>query len=235
MRLAVCDDESSQRLILIDAISKHGTLGDDVSVDEFPDGSSLVGSHRKLPYDIIFLDIQMPVMDGLKAAQCIRREDRSAIIVFITNYQQYVLQTFKIEAFDYLLKPIASNQVCEVLERALRKHQSLHCKAKFNNKGDAIVLDVNDIAFIESYGRRITLGTRERKFECSGNLNEFEKQLKPYGFCRCHQGFLVNMSFIEGIDGTSFLVSNGRHVPVSVRRRQECLKAYNQYLATHRV
>ena len=235
VRIAICDDESEVRARLRQAIFASKSLPPDADSIEFSNGAELLKSHTDRPFEIIFLDIQMEGMSGLEVGHEIRNTDKNVIIIFITGYQKYVFESFKIEAFDYIMKPIEDATVADVLRRALKKHKEQHYIVQFKCEDSYHTLHVSEIIYIECHTRRVKIATENESFYCFGKLNEYEKRLTPYGFLRCHQNNLVNMSYIKSIEKTCIVTATNENVDMSVRKRQDCLKAFNTFLAKYRV
>ena len=235
MRLAISDDEAAIRTQLRKKIGCGSILPCDTEIAEFSDGTALINSHALNPYDIIFLDIQMSGISGLETAHEIRKTDKNVIIIFLTSYEQYVFHTFKIQTFDYIIKPIDDDTIQDVLTRAVEKYKEQHYIIHFNWQDNAYALDVSDIVYIESYYRLVIFVTKDNKYDCIGKLDEYERRLSLYGFLRCHRNTIINMRHIKSIENTCITTNDNRSVKMSVRRKQDCLSSFNAFLARHRV
>ncbi|MDR1156793.1 MAG: LytTR family DNA-binding domain-containing protein [Oscillospiraceae bacterium] len=235
MRVAVCDDEGVLRAQLREVIDASGVLPGDAVIAEFSSGSALLNSHRERPFDIIFLDIQMEGLSGLETGQEIRKIDRDAIIIFLTSHGQYVFQSFQVEAFDYIVKPADAQKVSEVLSRALEKHRGRHHMIECKWEDITCALDVSEIVYLEASLRHVVFVTKSKKYECAGKIGEYEERLSPYGFFRCNHGTLINMHYIKRIKDTRIFTIYGQHVDMSVRKKRDCLKAFNAFLAKYGV
>ena len=237
VRIAICDDEHTYRTRLRSTLDACTILPNDTEITECADGSALLSFHTKQPFNIIFLDIQMEGMSGLEVGHKIRDIDKNVIIIFLTGFQQYVFQSFKIEAFDYIMKPIDDLTVENVLERALRKHRERHHIVQFKKlDGSSNALDVSEIVYIEGGdSHRIKIVVNDAYFYCNATLHEYENRLSPYGFLRCHRNYLINMSHIRRIENIEILTTSNHNIPMSVRKKQDCLRAFNTFLAKYRV
>ena len=120
-RIAVVEDDSAYRRQLREYLQRYEReSGEALSVTEFSDGLE-IAEHYSSSYDIIFMDIQMSHLDGMQTAQRIRAQDKTVIIIFITNLAQFALQGYKVEALDYVLKPIQYFAFSQVLQKAVKK------------------------------------------------------------------------------------------------------------------
>ena len=235
VRIAICDDENSLREGLRAALDASELLPGNSEVVELSNGVDLLACHKARPFDIIFLDIEMEGISGIEAGHEIRSIDTNVIIIFITSHHQYVYSSFKIEAFDFIVKPFDRERVNDALSRALKKHNEQHHIIDFKWQGCVHALDISEIIYIEAYHRLIIFVTKGDKQECIGKLDEYECDLSSYGFMRCHQNALINMRYVKSIEDTSITTTYGHTVKMSARRKQSCLRMFNTYLMKYRV
>ncbi|MDR2600052.1 MAG: LytTR family DNA-binding domain-containing protein [Oscillospiraceae bacterium] len=235
MRIALCDDEKIYRESLETALRTFEALPIDTEIFTFTNGESLIENHLIQPYDIVFLDIEMQGMSGLETGQELRSKDRNVIIIYLTSYKKYVFKSFIIEPFDYILKPIKNEIIHEVLDRAIRKYKEQHYVIDIKYQDKAYALEVCDIVYIESDLRHITIYTKDNIYKSIGKLNEYEHRLSPYGFLRCHQSFLINMSYIKSINSNTIKTTLGSEISMSSRRKQKCLSVYTDFITKYKV
>jgi DNA-binding LytR/AlgR family response regulator len=236
MRIAICDDEQNCREDIHKILLSHERLSRDLAVALFASGKDLLDCYsQRQRFDLIFLDVEMPELDGLQTGAQIRALDAEVIIVFLTSHKQYVFESLRIEIFDYLMKPAASDIVHNLLERAYRKYKEQRHIVQLQWQGRSCALEVGSIVYVEGYHRHTVFFTAQEKYECVGKLDEYDAKLTPYGFLRCHQGFLINMKYIQSIEKDRFKTTTGHFVEMSVRRKPECLRSFNNYLTRYRI
>lgn len=230
MKIAVCDDSSQYRQIIINNL-KEITLMPNFSCAEFSSSEDLLYSYNNgEKYDIIFLDVEMGEIDGVEAGIRIREYDSKAIIIFISNYPQYAIPAYDCEAFYFIVKPIVPTKFKKVINKAMEKYKLLHQYYIIKNKGQVKKIAINDIYYIEIYRKHLIFHTGIGKYETIGKISEALTNLSSYGFCQIHQGYLVNMSKIKDFDGFDIILDNNEKVMVSVRKRAEVLKTYAKFL-----
>jgi len=235
LRIAICDDESTHRDTLMAAISYSDELPENAVIMEYSTGNKLLHNHTKCPFDIIFLDIEMDGMTGLEAGQEIRNNDRNVIIIYLTSFKDYVFESLKMEPFDYILKPVDNKKINEVLGRALKKYREQHYIVSFKWQEMTYALRVCDIVYLASNLRHIEFITVDNRYKCIGKLNDYMHRLAPYGFLRCHQSYLINMSFIKSIEKREIFTTLGNSINMSANKKQRCLDIFNEYLTKYRV
>jgi len=235
VRIAICDDEKIIREELKSVLTSIDVFPIEAMVIDCPSGATLIANHVEHPFDIIFLDIEMKGVSGLEAGHMIRNTDRNVIIIFLTSHQQYVFQSFRTEAFDFILKPITKEKISDVFSRALQKYKEQHHIVHIKWMDSTWVIDVSSIVYLESNRRQITFVTKDERYACIGRLSDYESRLVPYGFLRCHQSFLINMNYIKSIENTAITTTYNQDVHMSVRKKQYCLKAFSNFLVKYRV
>ena len=154
--------------------------------------------------DAVFLDIQMPVMNGMEAARILSSRPHPPLIVFITAFSNYAVEAFQVEAVDYILKPFDEGDIDRVLKKLQqRRNKALPPARPFLKKilaetGDRLeVIDVKQVQYFQAENRQIFVCTiGGKKYEIRNRLNELEEALDPADFFRCHRNFIVNVNQI---------------------------------------
>ena len=232
MQIAICDDEHLQRKNIATYLQSYHADYPAVTVQEFCCGEDLlaaIGAGHS--FDFFFLDIQMREIDGIKTAQEIRKSNSHAIIFFITSYMQYVSAAFTLGAFQFLVKPVKQEAFDREFKRAIHKHLMDHKKYVIESKSRTVTLEIKDITYLESSKHHIIIHAGHAEYVKPGKLNDEEAKLRPYGFVRTHQGFLVNMDCIFEIMQEDIMLKDGSIIMVSTRKRTDVLQKYNRFLA----
>lgn len=228
MRIAVCDDEQAQRAAVCAQLHAWRPA---YTVESFAEGEGLLQRIRQgARYDLLLLDIALPGKDGISVGEQIRAYDEDVLLLFLTSHEQYVFSSFACGVFDYIMKSAAQERLFAALDRAERLvHKRRHCLTIQTKEGVRRV-EVQDLVFVEAYHRHLLLHMRGQTCDTLGKMNALAAQLQPFGFLRCHQGFLVNMQYIQRIEEGIIVTAYGDRVEMSVRKRTECLRLFNEYL-----
>lgn len=240
MKIAICDDteldlKNLETLVL--QYSKQYNIP--ITVDSYNEPSVLLNRiqyFNQNEYVIYFLDIIMQ-QNGIDVAGQIRKNDPDVPIVFTTSSKEFAIDAFKVQAYDYILKPIVKNELFECLNK-LTKTIKTSIKNVFNIKTEDlsyVTINVNEISFIEQKDRRIiyhmidgkeyTTTTIRSKF-----IDEIPFKFETYNFINCHHSFIVNMNRIASIDDYSFTMKNGDNIPISKRFLKTVRDTYVKYL-----
>jgi len=236
VRIAVCDDKSFFREKLSTIANEFFGNSEAVKIERFSTGKDLVKAHSESRFNIIFLDIEMPELSGMDAGKAIRCIDKTVLIIFVTSHADYVWQSLKIEAFDFIRKPYEDAEVYDVLRRAVNKSRDQLIEIEIKYKDTVNVLNIGDIVFIEIQKRHLKFITTSNEFTCIGKLDYYDHLLSPYGFSRCHKSYLVNMGFIESVSDKDVIeMYLGKHVQIATRAKKDFLRAYNDFRARYRI
>lgn len=230
MRIAVCDDEEKFRVQAQKLIDKlAGSL--DVIVDAYDDGRKLLAAFDKNPYDVLFLDIEMPAMDGITLAKKLRERSDDIYIVFLTGHVEYALEGYEVNALRYLTKPVQEDKLREVLRFVMDKSTSKR-QLMIREDGEEILINVSDIIYLEAQNQYVMIYTTNGEHLVRYNIGDFEEQLKNDGFFRAHRGYLVSLAKVKKLVKSEILMDgmDGEiSIPVSrsnVKPLKEALYAY---------
>ena len=223
MRIAVCDDEEKFRTQAREMIDKlAGSI--DVVVDAYEDGRKLLQAFDANPYDVLFLDIEMPAMDGITLAKKLRERSDSIYIVFLTGHVEYALEGYEVNALRYLTKPIQEDKLREVLRFVMDKSSSKR-QLLIKVEGEETLINVSDIIYLEAQNQYVMIYTVSGEFLVRYNIGDFEEQLKNDGFFRVHARVKKMVKGDVLLDGNDGEVS----VPVSrsnIKPLKEALYSY---------
>lgn len=226
MLVGICDDESIIRNELLQLCEKFksSTLTD-LNIVTYSSGDELIAC--KHPLDILFLDIQMKGINGLKTAEKIRESDDSMVIVFLTGFKGFMQAGYKVRAFRYLLKPINGQEFITTLKEAI-DDITKDFKAIVGLDGETKFIKLKDIIYIEYSNRCTIVRSRNGYYESSTSMNEWESILNTGDFFRVHKAYIVNMAYIDEISKV-VLLDNGEKVAVSVRQIGKLKKVCKDY------
>lgn len=236
MKIAICDDEIEVGEQIKDFIRRQK---EDCRIELYCSGEELLAA--EVPFDMIFLDIQMSGMDGISTARELRRRKADAVLIFITGIREAVFDAFDVSAFHYLLKPVDKEKFREVFRRATTEvcHRRGQEPLVVQTGGRSLTLERKDILYLESRGRKAEIHRKADSaetieiIEIYANMDALEEQLGE-DFFRCHRGYLVNLAYIRDYDRESIGLKNGESICLSRRKYDEFVKAYLHYLRRRR-
>lgn len=228
MHIVICDDSARDRKSLCRALQTClAENGLSAEIDSIEDGVFLIAMEPELlcEVELFFLDIYMERSNGFDVARTLRTRGVAAPIVFLTSSPDFAVQSYEVQAFSYLLKPVPKGKLKALMQRFLQGYRP----RSIFFAGRLFVQE--DIVFVESDLKNVTLhlrdGTSARVRE---KLDTVEQRLKGSSFLRCHQSYLVNLRYVCGLENETFITSLDR--PVLIRKRDfpELRKRYYDYL-----
>ncbi len=197
----------------------------------YKDGEAFLSAYKS-DADIIFMDIQMPFVDGYRASMKFRESDSNAKLVFVTNMAQYAIKGYQVEASDFIVKPINYLGFEALMKRLLRQIDA-------SREEDSIVLhllnsvekvNLRDILYIEVMNHTIIYHTENKDMELFGSLTECEKQLAGKNFARCSSSYVVNLRYVTSYDRTSVTIAEKITLPISRGKGKAFIASLNAYL-----
>ncbi len=224
VQIAVCDDE---KIFLEDLVVQISTqfneTGNEININSYMNGPELLEASENISFDVLFLDIEMPGINGIAVAEKIRATNPFVSIIFITNRDDLVFQAIHYRPFRFIRKHWLKEELPEAIEAISEKIKSenQYYTVSFNNS--SVQIRIVDIVYMESFKHDIFLYTEEEKYRIKSNLRKMEKEFEIHGFIRVHSGFLVNYRYIYSIDRTKVVLINKDMVPLS-RHRIEIVK-----------
>lgn len=226
IKIAVVEDNKKDQAILTEYLKKFSAR---FEIETF-DSAVLFLTDYKPKYDIVFMDIEMPYLDGMSAAAKLRQVDNCACLIFVTNLAQYAIKGYEVAAFDYIVKPLTYANFAMKMTRILTHIDTKTQKEVLVRTSDGIVrVDVSDIIYVEIAAHKITYHLVDKNVESYGTLKDVETLVDDKLFVRCNNCFLVNLRFVNAIEDKYAVVGEERLL-ISYPRRQEFKKALTDYL-----
>lgn len=229
MRIAVCDDEKLFRNQTISCIKAYDK---NYRIYEYKSAQELLRS--KKDFDIIFLDIEMPGIDGMAAAKELRSNGIESIIIFLTSHAELVYDSFKVDAFRFLNKPVNPVAFKEAIDDATVKIISTE-KLVINQKGKLHNANLKDIVYLEAFGDGTYIyDKRGNVYETSIQLKEWEQSLQEKNFFKIHKSYIVSLMYVKNLeDGKLELNYSNTVLTVSRRNLKSFREAYMEFIRSH--
>lgn len=221
LSIAVCDDEIVECCGMAKKIRDIAEeLNIPCIIHQFCSGRELLETPES--FDIIFLDIIMQDLDGMKTARLLRERASDKILVLVSSSRQYVFDAYDVEAFQYLLKPVDNGKLKQVLQKAVLRTEShprefiLVSRERQKKK-----LFLDDVYYFEIRGRTATVHGAEGIFTWYEQIGELEAKLRDKDFFRCHKSYLVNLKYVAAYNRQEAILENGEAIVIAKRRYEE--------------
>jgi len=227
-RIAVCDDMHDALMHAKIAVQSWPNQPNDMVVELFEDGDSLIDAHTRSPFDIILLDIVMPLLSGMETASEIRKLDDKVKIVFLTSSAEFAVESYEVKANNYLLKPVNSEKLFRCLNEFYNEYQTGIKLITIRSASSIHNIDPQKIEYVEAQGKRVifSLTTGETLTAYDAFYNYEQLLSVNDGFMKCHRSYIVNVHRISTYTLKEITMQSGCRIPISRGRHKEFEAAY---------
>ena len=237
LNIAVCDDNSQFANLLTQHLKKLSAYKIPPRIDcrftpAFSSAKEVLEYLKGGAIDVLFLDIDMPEINGFELAKALCESNPDTVIVFVSSYEEFVYSSFEYCPFRFLRKSHLAEELDitfqKVIEKCILNSESL----LFNSTDGEIVLRVKDIIHFEGQKNYYVIKTVSgAEYKCRGTMSSVEDYAKNYDFFRIHSAYIVNLEHIESINNDGFIVTKkGQRLSVSKKRASAFKDAYMQYI-----
>lgn len=232
MKIAIVEDQKIEQERLTNYIQGYCSQAKlPVEVVCFNDGLDITSDYQP-QFDVIYLDVEMEILDGMTTAKKIRQVDKDVLIVFVTNHSQVAIQGYSVEAIDFLLKPLSQFVFEEHFKKILRKLPSPEQEQQFlyiKSKTTTTKVAMEEITYIESIGHNLHIHTKTITLSTNNTLKNIEPLLDKQSFFRSNSGYIVNLAFVEKVEGNMAYVK-GTPLQISRPRKKDFMTALTNYV-----
>ncbi len=232
LTIAVVDDEREHierfKQLVARFFTEFSRYGTEYNIIEFSSGEQLLENYAPR-YDVIFLDIDMGGISGMKAAKLIRKVDENTAIIFVTRMARYAVEGYSVAALDFIVKPLDYPSFTIKMKRALSRIQKNKAqKIQLNIDGEIHFIDVRDILYVEVLNHFVIWHTKKGDFRIWGSLKDATDQIDDPNFCMCNRCYLVNLRHVKGLDKNTVRVGD-EDLVISRYRRKEFVETLAQF------
>ena len=230
INIAIIEDSREDYEFLAEGIKEYSEKsGEAVSVRHYESALRFLDEY-KFNYDIIFMDIELPDINGVLASEKLRARDNDVALVFVTNLAHLAIKGYAVSAADFIVKPVNYYKLSALLAKLIK-----NIKLKrddyitISTAGGMERISLSAIVYVEAEAHRITFHLKDREVTYSGTLTACEKLLPEADFVRCYQSFIVNVRYIESCDGAELTLADRTKIPVSRLRKKQVMQKLSSY------
>lgn len=230
IKIAIVEDDFECANLLVDYISAYEKeSGLQFSVTVFKDGLSFISDYKPF-FDLVFMDIKMPNLNGMETAKVLYGLDKNICIIFVTTIVQYAVKGYEVDALDFIVKPVSYYNFVKKLEKAIVK---IHSRAEkdilVSTENEVVRLSITNIDYIDIDKHYINIHVGTEIYKERGTMKEMEEKLMPEGFSRSNNGCLVNLRKVKKINKTTVQLQNCV-LPISRQRRKDFIDDFMTYM-----
>lgn len=232
LRIAICDDMLEYIEEIKQLLVQWSRKTTPLNIEVFNDGDSLLKSHKATPFDIIFLDVVMPLLNGIETAKEIRQNDKSTHIVFISSERSFAVDSYSVKADNYLLKPICTEDFYNCIQEIYEKLQTDSRSIPILTSSATYRVKINDIAYLEAQNKYVFVCLADgRALQSNQALYTYEEQLALSDvFFKCHRSYIVNIQHIDTYTTKFIQLRSGIQIPISRGCQKQFENAYFDFL-----
>lgn len=230
LNIAICEDEAKMSEQMQKFLNQYAEeFQENFQISVFTNGIAFLENYTPR-FDIVLMDIQMPMANGMEIAEKLRAIDKDITLIFVTNLAQYAVKGYEVDALSFLVKPVGYQALVMTMHRAIRN-------VKMRQENSIVVntdeswrkLSSADIRYIEVVGHTVYVHLEKEVIRVKGqSLSSLENRLHTTGFFRCNVGYLVNSRYITLITGSSVFLGE-TELAISRSRKKEFLKEVASY------
>ncbi len=226
MRIAICDDEKMICDLIKNKIEKYYShQNTDFQIQLFYSGEEMLKEDLD-SIDVLFLDVDMPGKNGMEVARLIREQNKKMLIVFMTAYSEFVFESFKVDAFRYLVKPVKDQELVESLDAIDSKFKEKQDVLTFQFQNEIFHIKYSDIIYIEGMRDKIWIYCKNQTYRWRGTMKYLMDLLENRHFFQVHRSYIINMEKIRKYNSQQITLEGGYEVPISKYRLNEFKEEY---------
>lgn len=234
LKIAIVEDNPQERDLLQTHLSHYQDEKKELlEIKCFESGFAFLDSFKPI-YDIIFLDIAMPGINGMDTARQIRENNSDVTIIFTTSLAQYAIEGYAVEALDFLVKPIEYEPLCRALGKASARLASRGANEEIVIKVPPqgfVRLSSRDVVYVLAEEHLLAYVTMEKRYETWGSLKNALSELPEKRFYRLGRSYIINLGCVKSLQKDSLLMKNGDLIPFPKAGRSQFIQAMDDYLS----
>lgn len=230
MKIAIVEDKKQHSETLKKYLEHYREeSGIDFEVYVFSDGLEFLDSYKNV-FDIVFMDIDMPHINGIETAKRLREIDRRVCLIFVTGLSQFAINGYEVDAFDFIVKPVDYEKFRSRLSRAISTvNKSDLGTLCIKNKEVIRIVKISDIYYLENKDHKIVYHLVGEDIETWDTLAKVEKILPPDHFARCSTSYLVNLSYVVSVKGNTVTLPHTT-LPVTRLKKKEFIEKLMRFV-----
>lgn len=231
--VGICDDadlDLQEMSSVVESLLRE--RGIHFSIRKFRSAAELIQAYRGgETWELLLLDILMAGQDGLQLAEALRAQGCDTDVVFVTVSPEFALAGYRSFPVSYLLKPLTREKLAGVLDHCLERRKKHPPLILDTMSGGSVSVSLEELVYLEVFRREVVIHCSVGSVSCQGPLHEVLARLPREQFYQCHRSYVVNLSFVTGIQKYAFLLQDGSEVPIAMRTYLQAQTRWMEFLA----
>jgi DNA-binding LytR/AlgR family response regulator len=236
LRVAIVEDNDRDANYLLSHLKRYSRENNiEIESRRYENGILFLEGYQG-EYDLIFMDIDMPAMSGMEAAKVLRERDAHVLLIFVTALARFALNGYEVDAYDFIVKPLQYNFFSSKMDRAMKKLASekrVKLLIKTNEKTVSVFAD--DILYVDIFKHVLNFHTEQETISTRGTMKDVMESLNDGTFAMCNKSCVVNLSFLQMVDGDEVVLTSGERLQISRPRKTEFMQQIADYYGNKKI
>ena len=187
-------------------------------------------------YELVFMDIDMPAMNGMNVARILRERDSHVLLIFVTALARFAVNGYEVDAFDFIVKPLQYNFFSAKMNRAVRKLASEpRQKMLIRSAEKTVSVFFDEIYYVDIFNHVLSFHLAEETVSTRGTMKDVMESLSGGSFAMCNKSYVVNLNHVQRIDGDEVVLVNGDRLPISRPRKKEFMQQIADFYGNKKI
>ncbi len=236
LRVAILEDDDRDAEYLLSHLKRYSREnGVEIEAKRFSNGILFLEQYQG-QYDLIFMDIDMPAMNGMNVAKMLRERDNHVLLIFVTALARFAINGYEVDAFDFIVKPLQYNFFSSKMNRAARKLASeQRQKMLIKSPEKTVSVFFDEIIYVDIYNHVLSFHTQNETIPTRGTIKDVMESLNGSTFAMCNKSCVVNLNYVQSIDGDEVVLMNGERLPIGRPRKKEFVQQIADFYGNKKI
>lgn len=236
LRVAIVEDNEQEAQLLTAYLKRYGKEKDvDIEPTHFKNALLFLQQYRG-EYGIVFMDIDMPMLNGIDAARRLREVDPKVVLIFVTALARFAVNGYEVNAFDFVVKPVQYNLFVTKLTRALKEISTEKRTSLLIKSGEKTVrVYADEVLYVDIHNHVLSFHTQRETVETRGTMKDVVEALNENSFAMCNKSCVVNLMHMQMVDGDDVVLVSGERLQISRPRKTAFMQQIADYYGNKKI